>query len=200
MGVQYVDDFQFPSEAGFTASAGSTPVKGYMRGGHVKSATKSPTERDLKASRMKGTGDKAEGTTAAMKGGMMKKGKGGYANPGPLPPNVKAKGGRAMKKGMKGKKEMSMHDKLMHEGKKMGYATGGQVKDTSGEFMMSSGAQDDMDSATFTPGHEGNELDKKYGPKQKTRPRAKGGMTKKARGKHKQEAHALQKLQFDGGR
>jgi hypothetical protein len=33
---RYVSDFVFPSEAGYTGSAGRTMVKGYARGGHVK--------------------------------------------------------------------------------------------------------------------------------------------------------------------
>ena len=49
-----------------------------------------------------------------------------------MPPNVKNRGG-------------SVHDKLKHEGGKMGYAYGGQVKDTSGEFVEKRGKQDTMD-------------------------------------------------------
>ncbi|MFB3103475.1 MAG: hypothetical protein ACE1ZA_00990, partial [Pseudomonadales bacterium] len=51
-----------------------------------------------------------------------------------MPPNVKKHGGK-----------VSMHDKLKHEGGKMGYAYGGQVKDTSGEFVEKRGKQDTMD-------------------------------------------------------
>jgi hypothetical protein len=36
MAVKYVKDFEFPSDRGFSGSAGKTTVKGYMRGGHVK--------------------------------------------------------------------------------------------------------------------------------------------------------------------
>lgn len=36
MAVKYVDNFEFPSSAGFTGSAGKQPVKGYMRGGAVR--------------------------------------------------------------------------------------------------------------------------------------------------------------------
>ena len=35
-GFKYVSKFTFPKEFGFTGSAGRAPVKGYMRGGHVK--------------------------------------------------------------------------------------------------------------------------------------------------------------------
>ena len=37
-GPKYVSDFWFPSDAGFTGSAGMTHVKGYARGGSVKKA------------------------------------------------------------------------------------------------------------------------------------------------------------------
>lgn len=36
MAVKYVDDFEFPKEAGFTGSAGKESVRGYMRGGRVR--------------------------------------------------------------------------------------------------------------------------------------------------------------------
>lgn len=39
---KYVSDFEFPSECGFTGSAGKTHVKGYARGGEVKPAVKTP--------------------------------------------------------------------------------------------------------------------------------------------------------------
>jgi len=44
--------------------------------------------------------------------------------------------------------KMSMHDKLYHEGGKMGYAYGGQVKpsNTSAEFKQTRGKQDTMDT------------------------------------------------------
>jgi hypothetical protein len=35
-GLQYVKDFSFPADQGFTGSAGRSEVKGYMRGGSVK--------------------------------------------------------------------------------------------------------------------------------------------------------------------
>lgn len=39
VGMQYVKDFTFPAEQGFTGSAGKSSVKGYMRGGAVKGKT-----------------------------------------------------------------------------------------------------------------------------------------------------------------
>jgi hypothetical protein len=38
MAVKYVKDFEFPSDKGFTGSAGAQHVKGYARGGSVKKA------------------------------------------------------------------------------------------------------------------------------------------------------------------
>lgn len=115
-GLQYVKDFSFPSDQGFTGSAGNTQVKGYMRGGCVKKGRKS----------------RAKGTTKAAMGGFM----------GPereiavddvtitVP---KMKGG-------------AVHDKLRKHGAKMGFAYGGRVKDTSGEFKAKRGKQKTMDT------------------------------------------------------
>lgn len=36
MAVKYVNNFEFPREAGFSGSAGANEVRGYMRGGSVK--------------------------------------------------------------------------------------------------------------------------------------------------------------------
>lgn len=91
VGLTYVKDFSFPAEQGFTGSAGVHKVRGYMRGGHVKS--KAPQK---------------------------------------MPPTVKMHGG-------------AVHDKLKSEGAKMGYAYGGQVKNTSAEFVAKRGKQDTMD-------------------------------------------------------
>jgi len=137
--VEYVDEFKFPADRGFTGSAGQQPVKGYMRGGYVKKT----------------------GTANAMKGGHMK-----YDDPGPLPKNVKAHGGK-----------MSTHDKLVYEGGKMGYAYGGKVteSDTSGEFVQTRGKQATMDNANYPPGYAGNQRDKESGPRKKLRPRFKHG-------------------------
>ncbi len=38
MAIKYVDDFEFPAEAGFTGSAGVQSVRGYQRGGRVKAS------------------------------------------------------------------------------------------------------------------------------------------------------------------
>lgn len=119
VGMQYVKDFSFPAAQGFTGSAGRSEVKGYMRGGRVKNASKKPKL--------------AKGTTKAAMGGFM----------GPereiavddvtitVP---KMKGG-------------AVHNKLRKAGAKMGYAYGGRVKpmNTSSEFKAKRGKQDTMD-------------------------------------------------------
>jgi len=158
VGLTYVDEFSFPAEQGFTGSAGSQPVKGYMRGGHVKGRNR-PNKSSKRA---KGTTKAALGgfmgpereitvddvtiSTPRARGGKVKKyGEGGYyGKPGDkypkskahkkMPPKVKARGG-------------SVHDKLKHEGAKMGYAYGGRVhtSNTSGEFDMKRAKQDPMD-------------------------------------------------------
>jgi hypothetical protein len=150
VGLTY-GEFKFPAEQGFTGSAGVHKVKGYMRGGHVKKT----------------------GTANANKGGHMKYGEGGYyGKPGDkyptlksgprgkqgssMPKNVKAHGGRvglhksASRRAVGTTRsahggKVSMHDKLKHEGGKMGYAYGGQVKDTSSEFLATRSKQDTMD-------------------------------------------------------
>ena len=140
VGLTY-GEFKFPAEQGFTGSAGVSQVKGYMRGGHVRSPDKT-----------KGKGKSRAGMPAnvKMKGGEVHAAEGGYfGKPGDkyptlksgpkgkrskMPPNVKKHGG-----------EVSMHDKLKHEGGKMGYAYGGQVKNTSAQFKQTRGKQDTMD-------------------------------------------------------
>ncbi len=128
-GVQYVKDFSFPSECGFTGSAGAKSVKGYMRGGKVKGAVSK--SRNTPNTKHRG----AKGTTRAAMGGYMGDAPGqqkiGYQGPNSGDREVsvdgvkitmpRAKGGRA-----KGK--MSTHDKLKKHGAEMGFMYGGAVK------------------------------------------------------------------------
>lgn len=123
VGLRY-GEFEFPSEQGFSGSAGRTEVKGYMRGGSVKKRNTPCKKPKL-----------AKGTTKAATGGFM----------GPereiTVDDVKiTTPARGMKKGGR-----STHDKLKAHGKRMGYAYGGRVKDTSGEFKAKRGKQDSMD-------------------------------------------------------
>ncbi len=152
VGLRY-GEFEFPSEQGFSGSAGRTEVKGYMRGGSVKKRNTPCKKPKL-----------AKGTTKAAMGGYM----------GPereiTVDDVKiTTPARGMKKGGR-----STHDKLKAHGKQMGYKQGGQVrvkglrpgsksigqspddiglknykprrkKNTSGEFKAKRGKQDSMD-------------------------------------------------------
>jgi hypothetical protein len=151
VGLTY-GEFKFPSEQGFTGSAGKQPVKGYMRGGHVKSPDKTKGKGMSRAGMPKNV--KAEG-------GVVKAGEGGYyGKPGDkyptlksgpagarsaMPKGVKKHGGRVKKQmgGYMGPEreiavddvkitvpknrggKMSMHDKAYAEGEKMGYNRGG---------------------------------------------------------------------------
>lgn len=120
-GLKY-GEFEFPADRGFTGSAGKSNVKGYMRGGKVKGRN-TPNK----------TPKRAKGTTAAAMGGSIGDPAGqqkmGYAGnereisvDGVNISVPRAKGGRMRKK------TTSMHDKLMKEGGKMGYKTGGAVR------------------------------------------------------------------------
>ena len=120
-GLQYVKDFSFPSDQGFTGSAGKSEVKGYMRGGKV-SSTHEPTKRNVDHTKGKGRskkgmpganrkrasrGVKAKGGVVKKQmGGMMDSQKMGYQGDddkqidvGTIGVTVRAKGGRAVGKG-----------------------------------------------------------------------------------------------------
>jgi len=141
VGLTY-GEFTFPAEQGFTGSAGVHKVKGYMRGGRVKSPDHT-----------KGKGKSRAGMPAnvKMKGGEVHAGEGGYyGKPGDKYPTLKSgprgKQGSSMPKNVKNRGgKVSMHDKLKHEGGKMGYAYGGQVKNTSAQFKQTRGKQATMD-------------------------------------------------------
>jgi len=103
-GLQYVSDFSFPSDQGFSGSAGKPVTQGFKRGGAVK-----------------------------------KKAMGGFMGPereiavDDVTVTVpRAKGG-------------SVHQKLLKHGKTMGFKQGGQVKDTSSEFLGKKGPMKSMD-------------------------------------------------------
>jgi len=148
VGLTYVKDFTFPSEQGFTGSAGKETVKGYQRGGRVR--------KMAEGGKFGKPGDKypklksgPQGKRSAMpkgvkaKGGPVKKQMGGYMGPEREIAVDDVKISVPKKKG--GYMHGGMHEKLKSEGKKMGYAYGGQVKDTSGEFKEKRGKQDTMD-------------------------------------------------------
>jgi hypothetical protein len=102
-GLQYVSDFSFPSDQGFTGSAGKSTVKGYQRGGAVKKNMGGfmGPEREIAV-------DDVTVTVPRAKGG-------------------------------------AVHNKLVKHGAKLGFKYGGQVKNTSAEFVAKKGKQDTMD-------------------------------------------------------
>ena len=181
-GLTYVDEFTFPTEQGFTGSAGKENVRGYYRGGRVK---KDPVKAAAQKPRAPGPGASHGGYLGDSKKGM--------------PKGVKARGGtvgvttprrgksmpqqgeqehyaaKSAKKGHGGKMEYneggSVHDKLKAEGAKMGYAYGGQVKNTSAEFVQTRSKQDTMDHANFPVVNEASQRDKESGPRKERRPR-----------------------------
>ena len=201
MGDLKYGEFEFPSDRGFTGSAGKTAVSGYMRGGKVK------------ATHEKKAAAKKRPVIPAAGGGHMKHGK-HVGGPDPaaeypksqarqtMPKNVKARGGKMKKArggtvgvvtepGPKQAKHKSTftaaarggstHDKLMKHGKRMGYAQGGYAtaKDTSSEFDMKSKKQDTMDHGTYAKGAYANEAEKEAGGRKKVRPKfAEGGGVK----------------------
>lgn len=186
-GLTYVDEFTFPTEQGFTGSAGKHNVRGYYRGGRVKDPVKAAAQKK----RAPGPGAAHGGYLGDSKKGMPKgvKARGGkmeYAEGGEVGVTTPRRGKsmpqqarqtRAAKKSAKKAHggEMSTHDKLRKEGEAMGYAYGGQVKNTSSEFVQKSMGQDSMDHANYPPGHPASARDKESGPRKKLRPRFKGG-------------------------
>jgi hypothetical protein len=146
VGLTYVKDFTFPSEQGFTGSAGKNNVKGYQRGGRVRKMAeggKFGKPGDKYPTLKSGPTGKRSAMPKNVKkhGGAVKKQLGGFMGP---EREIAVDDVKITVPKMKGG---SVHDKLKHEGAKMGYAYGGQVKesDTSGEFKQKRGKQDTMD-------------------------------------------------------
>jgi hypothetical protein len=65
--LKYVKDFQFPSDCGFTGSAGSQVVKGYARGGAAKTPAAPKSERKEMARVMRETSSERKGAGAEVK-------------------------------------------------------------------------------------------------------------------------------------
>jgi hypothetical protein len=147
-GLTYVDEFSFPSEQGFSGSAGKQSVKGYMRGGHVKDHVKKAAQKH-----------RAPGPGAA-RGGTV----GVTTERGPKSRRQKSTMTKAAHGG-------SMHDQLYAAGDEMGYKRGGQVKNTSAEFVQQSRAQDPMDSGV-QPARKGrNQADIEAGGTKRLKPK-----------------------------
>ena len=173
VGLTY-GEFTFPAEQGFTGSAGVHQVKGYQRGGSVKGF---PC-----GGRVKGKSRAGFPSTVKAKGGPVKKNMGGSVGLGRMGGNLgqdreisvddvrisvpKKHGGK-----------MSVHDKLYHEGGKMGYAYGGQVKpsNTSGEFKMTKGRQDTMDTGNQPARRGRNQAEIEAGGTKRLKPGLKKG-------------------------
>lgn len=99
MSVKYVKDFEFPSDRGFTGSAGKNTVKGYMRGGRVKAPKTAfaeggsvdsgvmPPNRGRNQAEIEAGGTKAlkpgykKGGMKKARGGVVKKAEGGSVHP-----------------------------------------------------------------------------------------------------------------------
>ena len=76
-----------------------------------------------------------------------------------------------------------MHDRLRHEGAKMGYAYGGQVKNTSSEFDMTKAKQDPMDHGNQPARRGRNQAEIEAGGTKRLKPGLKkGGRVKKGVG------------------
>lgn len=219
VGLTY-GEFKFPSEQGFTGSAGVNQVKGYQRGGRVRGATgfKGPSTPVVKGRVAPGkpTAPIVKGRVAPGKPtGPIVKGRVGRRKP--TAPIVKGRVGRgkpAPVKGMRGFKEggeVSMHDKLKAEGAKMGYAYGGRVKgmNTSAQFKQTRGKQATMDHGV-QPAQKGrNQQEVEAGGNKRLKPgykkgggvcrvrmpknvKAKGGLAKYAAGGLAKKAVAAQ--------
>jgi hypothetical protein len=182
VGLTYVKDFSFPAEQGFTGSAGVHKVKGYMRGGHVK--------KMAEGGKFGKPGDK-------------------YPNKGArqtMPASVKSHGGqvglhKSASRRAPGTTRSahggSVHDRLKHEGGKMGYKYGGQVKNTSAEFVEKHGKQDTMDHGVQPAQTGRNQQEVEAGGNKRLKPGYKKGGYMKG-GVHKVRASARRKASGRG--
>jgi len=97
---------------------------------------------------------------------------------------------RGYQRGGRVKKD-SMHGKLTREGEKMGFAYGGQVKNTSSEFVAKRGKQKTMDHGV-QPAQEGrNQQEVEAGGNKRLKPGYKKGGTIK---KKKDGVHRVREL------
>ena len=195
-------EFTFPSDCGFTGSAGAKSVKGYMRGGKVKGGK----GRNSPNTKHRG----AKGTTRAARGGFMSGDAPGQQKMGYMGPNSgdreisvdgvtvsvpRKKGGRA---------KMSTHDKLKKHGAEMGYAYGGAVKkrespgtptnigrkkynpnpknkNTSGRFKQKTAKQATRDSGVVPANKGSTQQEREAGGRGRLKPGfAVGGLAKAA--------------------
>ncbi len=201
VGLTYVKEFTFPAEQGFTGSAspGVHQVKGYKRGGRVKKMGEGGYY-GKPGDKYPNKGAKQTMPKNVKKhGGPVKKQMGGFMGPereiavDDVKITVPKKHGGYMKGGM------SMHDKLKHEGAKMGYAYGGQVKpsNTSSEFKQTRGKQDTMDTGNQPARRGRNQAEIEAGGTKRLKPGLKKGGYMKG-GVHKVRASARRKASGKG--
>jgi hypothetical protein len=186
VGLTY-GEFTFPAEQGFTGSAGVHQVKGYRRGGPVKKMAEGgkfgkPGDKYPKLKSGPAGKRNKMPTNVKMKGGEVHAQMGGSVGLGRMGGNLgqdreisvddvrisvpKKHGGK-----------MSVHDKLYHEGGKMGYAYGGQVKpsNTSAEFKQTRGKQDTMDTGNQPARRGRNQAEIEAGGTKRLKPGLKKG-------------------------
>ncbi len=219
VGLTYVSEFSFPKEQGFTGSAEPSvhKVRGYQRGGRVKTTgTAYASKADMKhggemkyaeggyygkpgdqypklESGPKGKQGKKMPKGVKKHGGVVKKQLGGFMGPEREISVDDVKISVPKKHGGK----MSTHDKLKSEGAKMGYAYGGQVKDTSSEFVEKSGKQDTMDTGNQPARRGRNQAEIEAGGTKRLKPGLnKGGYMKG--GVHKVRASARRRASGKG--
>jgi hypothetical protein len=160
VGMQYVKEFSFPAEQGFTGSAGKSPVKGYMRGGAVKATQETANANKHRAP-----------SVGASRGGTV----GVTTKRGPKSRRPK----NTMTKAAQGG---SVHDKLYAAGDEMGYMRGGAVKNTSAEFVQKAGPQASMDEGVQPARRGRTQADVEAGGTKRLKPRlARGGGVHKTR-------------------
>lgn len=160
MAIKYVDNFEFPREAGFTGSAESSRPH-FKKGGAVHKSGRAGMPKNV----MKEGGHAHHGKM--------------HDDPGPLPRKVKKTGGHARKMehgGMYGKGG-STHDKLMKAGGEMGFKAGGYA------------AMDDMDHANLQRKKSlaSDQRSKEFGDQPPVKPGMKKGGAKKETGAHRTE-------------
>jgi hypothetical protein len=196
-------------------------VKGYQRGGRVKTTGTAYASKADKKMAEGGKFGKPGDKYPTLKSGP--KGKQGSK----MPKNVKMKGGEVHAQmggsvglgrmgGMGQDREisvddvkisvpkkhggkMSTHDKLYHEGGKMGYAYGGQVKpsNTSSEFVQTRGKQKTMDYGNQPARRGRNQAEIEAGGTKRLKPGLKKGGYMKG-GVHKVRASARRKASGKG--
>ncbi len=190
VGLTY-GEFSFPSEQGFTGSAGKESVKGYQRGGRVKKMGEGgyygkPGDKYPKLKSGPAGKRSAMPGGVKAKGGPVKKQMGGYMGPEreiavddvkiTVPKN---RGGKMSmhdkayaEGGKMGYNRGGHHDAMYKHGGKMGYAYGGRVTEsnTSGQFKQTRGKQPSMDTGV-QPARKGrNEQEVEAGGTKRLKP------------------------------